>query len=481
MSDQGKKKIGRREFLRFASLVSGGTILAACAPQSVAPQATTAPAAPTSVPQATAVPAAATAAPQPTAVPTTAPPAPAAAVKVSFMTWAWSPESETFERNRVDMFNKSQTAVVADPVILPYDDLWTKLTVLVASGEAPDTVSYDYASYPLISQGQFIDLKSYVSLVPDFTDDKVYDQNFWPPAKMLGDEQIISLPIGGEGMNLFYNKTLLDAAKEPYPTDDLTWDEYLPMAQRLTKPGSGATTQFGTSLGNLQAWWGWPLLLQSKGIDIVDSRTKPTKTTFGTPEGIDSLQYLQDLVYKYKVAPNIAQATTLADQGGDFGSGKVAIYPDGAWDVVSFRTIDRFKWDISLLPMGPKGRPSPFWIGGPMIAKQSKNPDQAWAWVKWTAEKDGQEMIAHAGTQVTWSRSARQVMPDGAVPDHYTNRFNTLKEIIPGDVWTPVWNQVLDKVWNPEFDKFWQGQITAKELVDNVVPATDKLLQAPSS
>jgi multiple sugar transport system substrate-binding protein len=197
----------------------------------------------------------------------------------------------------------------------------------------------------------------------------------------------------------------------------------------------------------------------------------------GTPEAIEALQYLQDLVYKDKVAPTPAQATVLADQGGDFGSGKVALYVDGAWDVVSFRGIDRFTWDIALLPTGPKGRPSPFWIGGPMIAKQSKNPDAAWEWSKWTAGPDGEAMIATSGQQVTWLRSARELQVDGAVPEHYSKRFETLKEIYPGDVWSAAWNQVLDKVWNPEFDKFWQGQITAEQLVATITPATTKLLQ----
>jgi uncharacterized lipoprotein YbaY len=55
MSENGKNKMNRRDFLRLASLVSGGAILAACAPQATA---TTAPAASAQAPQATAVPAA---------------------------------------------------------------------------------------------------------------------------------------------------------------------------------------------------------------------------------------------------------------------------------------------------------------------------------------------------------------------------------------------------------------------------------------
>ena len=448
-------KLSRREMLKLSGFTAVGALLAACTP--------------------------ATTTSEPTSAPEEITPVPEEVVEVSFMMWAWSPENEKFERDRVDMFNKSQQGVVVKPIILPYEDLWTKLDILVASGEAPDIVWYDYAAYPLIAKGEFIDLRPYVQLVPEMLDDAVYDQNFWPPAMMLGDDQMISLPIGGEGMNLFYNSNLLDEASQAYPTDDLTWDDFLAQAKQLTKTEGDKTTQFGTSLATMQAWWAWPLLLQSKGVDVVDSRTKPTKSLLNTPEAIESLQFLQDLVYTHKVAPDPAQSSVLADQGGDFGSGKVALFIDGAWDVVGFRSIDRFKWDIALLPKGPKGRISPFWIGGPMISKQSKNPDRAWSWTRWTAEKDGEEFIARSGQQVTWLRSAREILPEGAVPEHYSKRFETLESIIPGDIWTPAWNQILDKVWNPEFDKFWQGQITAKELVETITPETDKLLQQPST
>jgi multiple sugar transport system substrate-binding protein len=278
-------------------------------------------------------------------------------------------------------------------------------------------------------------------------------------------------------MNTFYNLDLHDAVDEPYPDDDLTWDEFLAKAQRLTVTEGDQITQFGTSLAWLQAWWAWPMLLAAEGVDVVDSRTNPTKCTLDAPEAVEALQFLQDLIYTHKVAPDPAQASVLADQGGDFGSGRVALFVDGAWDVVSFRGIDRFKWDIALLPQGSKGRPSPFWIGGPMIAEQSKNPDAAWQWCKWTAEADGQAMIATSGQQVTWQLAAREIPPDGFVPDHYSKRFETLGEIIPGDVWTTAWNEILDKVFNPEFDRFWQGQITAEELVATICPEATRLLQ----
>ncbi len=466
-------KLTRREALKLGGIAALGSLLAACAPLSqptAAPQEQPTAAAaekPTAVPEAATAPEQSTAAAE----------APKAGGKIQFMMWAWSPENEKFERDRVDAFNKSQSDVVVEPLIMPYNDLWTKLDVLVASGQAPDTVWYDYAAYPLIAKGQFIDIKPYVDTVAAMTDDKIYNQGFWKPAKMLGDDKPYALPIGGEGMNIFYNRDLFDAASVAYPTDDLTWDQYIEMAQKLTKVEGDKTVQFGASLATMQAWWAWPMIVWSNGGTIVDSHYKPTKATLDTPEVIAALQMLQDLIYKSKAAPDPAQSTSLAEQGGDFASGKVATLIDGAWDVVGFRGIDRFKWDIALLPKGSKGRISPFWIGGPMIAKQSKAPDAAWAWCKWTAEKDGQTIIAKSGQQVPWMRETWDILPEGAVPEHYSKRFETLNDVWPADVWSAQWNQVLDKVWNPEFESFWKGEITAEDLVKKIDPETTKLLQ----
>ena len=94
------------------------------------------------------------------------------------MVFSFSPESEKFERDRVDRFNTSRKDAVVEPLVMPYGDMWTKLDVLVASGQAPDTVWYDYAAYPLIAKGEFIDIRPYVETVPAMLDDKVYDQGF---------------------------------------------------------------------------------------------------------------------------------------------------------------------------------------------------------------------------------------------------------------------------------------------------------------
>ncbi|NLE45119.1 MAG: hypothetical protein GX620_10390, partial [Chloroflexi bacterium] len=90
---------------------------------------------------------------------------------------------------------------------------------------------------------------------------------------------------------------------------------------------------------------------------------------------------------------------------------------------------------------------------------------------------EGEALISVSGQQVTWLRSSRAIEPDGAVPEHYSKRFETLEDIFPGDVWSSAWNEIQDKVWTPEFDRFWQGQLSADELVSRITPQTTEMLQ----
>ena len=53
---------------------------------------------------------------------------------------------------------------------------------------------------------------------------------------------------------LYYNKDLFDAAGLPYPTDDMTWDEFRETAKALTK-GEGADKQWGFTMPDWVCTW----------------------------------------------------------------------------------------------------------------------------------------------------------------------------------------------------------------------------------
>ena len=63
---------------------------------------------------------------------------------------------------------------------------------------------------------------------------------------------------------------------------------------------------------------------------VINSET--SRSGFDSPEAIGAIQFLHDLIHKYKVSPTVQQ---MADTKPNimFSSGKLAMYYTGAWNV----------------------------------------------------------------------------------------------------------------------------------------------------
>ena len=72
------------------------------------------------------------------------------------------------------------------------------------------------------------------------------------------DGKIYSLPYKTSSWFVVYNKDVFDAAGEPYPDGDWTWEEYAEVAARLTS-GEGADKVYGSlNFQPTSMWWRVP-------------------------------------------------------------------------------------------------------------------------------------------------------------------------------------------------------------------------------
>src|SRR5262249_26455610 len=118
-------------------------------------------------------------------------------------------------------------------------------------------------------------------------------------------------------LQLYYNKDVFAKASVAEPTTDWTWDDFVSTAQKLTVRNGDQTTQWGAALGYFTGWdGGWEMLVAGRGGKLFDANFNPTKLYFDAPQVIDSLQWIQDLVYKYKVAPSQDVTKVLTQAGG---------------------------------------------------------------------------------------------------------------------------------------------------------------------
>jgi ABC-type glycerol-3-phosphate transport system substrate-binding protein len=112
------------------------------------------------------------------------------------------------------------------------------------------------------------------------------------------------------------------------------------------------------------------------------------------PKPREALQWLADLIHRHRVWP---QAEDLREAGVAnllqlFTGGRLAMWYDGLWqNDTLLRTPPVFPYEMVEAPRGAAGR-SGFFHQGPFhIGKDTRVPDQTWAFLAWLAGAEGQK------------------------------------------------------------------------------------------
>lgn len=168
---------------------------------------------------------------------------------------------------------------------------------------------------------------------------------------------------------LFYNKNIFDKYHVPYPPEDLTWDEYIKIAQKLTiyhDKGNVLPDIFGAAgvVVNTIIW--------EMGGDFFNEAG--TVATVNTKAFLDAYSFFKDLYYKYHIEPSPTQKTGITSQGGHgagyinwFGEGKVAMLWGSRWNLINLRRfiMEQKKIRSNWLKDNPNAKPDE----GPQILR----------------------------------------------------------------------------------------------------------------
>ncbi|HTO23398.1 MAG TPA: extracellular solute-binding protein [Spirochaetia bacterium] len=237
-----------------------------------------------------------------------------------------------------------------DGQVFPYADMHNKLLVAVQSGVgAPDIADIEISKFPNFLQGN-------IGLVPlnDVIDpfrDKFVQARLAIYAK---NGKNYGLPFHVGASVVYYNMDIMKAAGVNIDKIE-TWDDYVKAGQQvMAKTGKPMTTVETTD-----QWSYWPLIAEQKS-DFFDPSGK---IWLDNPTNVKTLQFLQDLVYKYKIAVTTPGGFHHSEQyygamnSGSFGSiwmpmwymgrftdympdlaGKIAIRPMPRWTKGGYRS-----------------------------------------------------------------------------------------------------------------------------------------------
>ena len=268
--------------------------------------------------------------------------------------------------------------------ITTWSEYVNKLTTQVASGDAPDIINMGLEGVQLgMDKKLFASLDGYLKRDPagkELAGDI-------DPRLVTGfqrDSKTYLVPSTWNTMLIYYNTKMFKDAGIERPSDDWTWDDFLAIAQKLTK-GSGGDKVYGFALPYFN--FGLTPWFYSNGTSEMSQDL--TKSTLDDPAMVETVTWVRDLVTKHGVAPQPKGA----DPYQLFPAGKVAMTGAGHWTVPMFKQAGFKDYDVLPWPKN-KEKATVYGAAGFGLYPGSKNPDLAWEFIK---------ELTNATTQAKWA------------------------------------------------------------------------------
>lgn len=176
-------------------------------------------------------------------------------------------------------------------------------------------------------------------------------------AHVIHEGRVYGFPANVSVDVLWFNKDIFDRMGIPYPENrPWTWEEFLPLAQKLTvREANGRIRHFGLSFDA----WVWKFFLYQWGANVYSP--DGTRCTLDSPEAIAAVQFLQDLIYRYRVMPSPADEEAMAQEGGwgstsikFLGAGRIATAIGGRWWLCTLRDYKGLRLGAVESPHGPR-------------------------------------------------------------------------------------------------------------------------------
>ncbi len=445
---QAPHKVSRRQFLRGAALAGTGLVLAACAPQ----------AAPTS-PAATGANAEPTATPQVIKEVVTATPGPKGRTKVHYTA---SGDLEPMQKVLVPLVQQKLPDIDLTVDLTPFGSGWDtfadNVITRIAGGEGIDLIHIAIEGVALLTEKKILR-----PLDPFLEKDSAYkadiDKDIHPTLmKALNWKgQQMELPSDWNNMVMWYNYKIFASQGVPEPGKDWTWDDFVADCKALADVQGTANDRYAFSFWYTQFGMA-PWFFNNNTSTL---KNNWTDSNMDDPKVAETLQFLQDLILKYKVSPN----PDGWDEEGNFESGHLVMRGCGGWCIASGNNNKFYDYKLQYYPHKAGPLKTVVGVGGDGIATMARDPDASWEVLKLI---NGPEyMAAYAlenGSPMarrSIETSAKEMDRAKPSPADLSIYYQSLDyaDFVPSP---PNFN-VIDPLLQRWYSQIWTGKITVAE------------------
>jgi multiple sugar transport system substrate-binding protein len=281
-----------------------------------------------------------------------------------------------------------------------WGDYFDKLATMIAGGNPPDV------SRVAIEGARLVVARNLATPLDDFMKrDSEIDEYLKDVSPRLlevfrVDGKTYELPFDWNNMVMYYNTKMLQEAKLEPPRKEWTKDEFVAMAQKLTKrSGSGEPDVFGFGFA-IQYFSATIPWMFANGTNILSDDW--SKSNLKDPKVLEVLQFMQDLVWKYKVSPK--PPAFHGDIYSLMAAGKIAMAGGGRWPVLQMTKAGFSDFDVQYFPRW-REQVTEYGVGGFVIMKSTKYPQEAWQFSKFLTTKRALETLTRVGQAIPSRRS----------------------------------------------------------------------------
>jgi multiple sugar transport system substrate-binding protein len=423
---------------------------------------------------------------QPTAAPTPN------VTHLKFTYWGSEMERVAIE-GMVAEFEKQNPDIDVEAIQLPYEEYLARITAMEKQGQTPDVGYFPSLQAPLwAEEGKILDLTELIETDP-LLSSALPETRYY-----FGNGRIAGLNTAVEVSLLFYNKDLFDKAGVPYPPADpartWTWAEFVDAAQRLTVDTNGKhpteegfdTTKiatYGAAFDKIYEGWTFYPFIFSNGGQVVNE--SGTQLLLDSPEAIEAIQSLADLMWVQHVTPTPAQDTNLPGYVTMFQTGNLAMHISGQWSLLDYASVNGLNFGVAVLPKFKT--PVTVVLGSPtVIFANTQNKDAAIRFYKFHNNPEAVELFARGlwmplqkvyytepDKMKSWLDNHAHPLEMQPVFTDYVLNYSTP---IPS-YYLRNYADILDNAIRPAIEKVWNNEATAADALTQAVRDAAPLMQ----
>lgn len=392
---------------------------------------------------------------------------------IEFWDWALEGDRKTYMDQVIADWQAKNAGKTITYNPLGYGDMEVKLLTAASAGNNP----------PFSNVHSFwrVELQRSGVLTPYPTDLFDYENLWSTPFNRDSEGKIYTSNFSLYTDQIYYNKALLDAEGIKPDAIPRKWDDFIKMAQQLTKTENGKIVQSGWNFNHYYSReWLWASMVYQQGGFLYSE--DGTKALWNSDEGVTALQLIQDVYHTFKI--DDLDGLNMFE---GFGNGTAATYISqgytGGGIDITYPTM-KDNWSTAVTPTFT-GNPLPAW--GLVTPEEGfcvfTNAPEA---VKPVAFSFIQEMLGSDERRVEWA-----VVSNG-VPDSKTaaasealkgrekggNSISTQAETLPYRINYGERPLEAEQIWRTMFDQVLIERRAPKEALNE---ATEQMNAALAS